>query len=259
MPIPAPIFPLLLQRQYKRLQKHFKTLYADIGDEEKDDEDDDEEAAGAAKGEVASAGDGSDGDNEGNDTIMDVDVNITPRKPASKHEASQSPLTDKHTSKAQCHTVSHSSAASSAASLPVPSHSPSLSNNLQELRGVSQTTDGFANGNAFSTAANMADFVPVDGPLCDYGLLPTLVPILKILARKFPTVTESAISLFDVNGKWKVAGPFAIVLEYDMDEKKKRKQEAGIEVVESDGESEDEEDSESEEECEGEESDEEED
>ncbi|KAF9488177.1 hypothetical protein BDN71DRAFT_1436312 [Pleurotus eryngii] len=185
---------------------------AGAGDEEKDDEDNDEEAAGAAEGEVAGEGDGSDGDDKGNITIMDVDVNITPCKPASKRDASQSPLTNKHTSKAQRHTVSHSSAASSAASLPVPSRSLSPSDNLQELQGASRTTGGFAHSNAFGTAPNMADFVPVDDvpPTETHGKG-------KILAWKFPTVTESAISLFDVNGEWGVAGPFAVALEDDMD------------------------------------------
>lgn len=129
---------------------------ADVEDKENDDEDVDEEAAGAAEGEVAGVGDGS-GDDEGDATIMDVDVNITPRKPA-KRNASQSPLTDKHTGKAQRRNVSHSSAASSAASLPAPSHSPSPSDNLQELQGASRTTGGFTRGNAFGTAPNMADF-----------------------------------------------------------------------------------------------------
>lgn len=129
---------------------------ADVGDKENDDEDVDEEAAGAAEGEVAGVSDGS-GDDEGDATIMDVDVNITPRKPA-KRDASQSPLTDKHTGKAQRRNVSHSSAASSAASLPAPSRSPSPSDNLQELQGASRTTGGFARGNAFGTAPNMADF-----------------------------------------------------------------------------------------------------
>ncbi|KAF9492873.1 hypothetical protein BDN71DRAFT_1509091 [Pleurotus eryngii] len=214
---------------------------AGVGDEKKDDEDNDEEATGAAEGEVAGEDNGSDRDDEGNVTIMGVDVNITPCKPASKHDASQSPLTDKHTSKAQCCTVSHSSAASSAASLPAPSHFPSPSDNLQELQGASRTTGGFARGNAFGTAPNMADFVPVDDvpPTKTYGkgkvvmhttlgmtdrahsvtmaCFPTLAPILKILAWKFPTVTEFAISLFDVDGEWRVAGPFAVALEDDMD------------------------------------------
>ncbi|KAF9488993.1 hypothetical protein BDN71DRAFT_1435735 [Pleurotus eryngii] len=61
---------------------------ADAGDEKKDDEDDDEEAARAAEGEVAGVGDRSDGDDEGNVMIIDVDVNITPHKPASKCDAS---------------------------------------------------------------------------------------------------------------------------------------------------------------------------
>ncbi|KAF9489326.1 hypothetical protein BDN71DRAFT_1512230 [Pleurotus eryngii] len=211
---------------------------ANVGDKENDDEDFDEEAAGAAEGEVASVGDGSDGDDEGNATIMDVDVIITPCKSA-KHDASQSPLTDKHTGKTQpcpC-TVSHSSAAS----LPVPSCSPSPSNNLQELQGALQTTGGFAHGNAFGTAPNMADFVPVDNvpPIETHGkgkvvmhttlemtdkshsvtmaCFPMLAPILQILPRKFPSVTESAISVFNVNGKWEVAGPFTLALEDDMD------------------------------------------
>ncbi|KAF9486729.1 hypothetical protein BDN71DRAFT_1514689 [Pleurotus eryngii] len=64
-----------------------------------DDEDVDEEVAEAAKGEVAGVGDGSDEDDKGNATIMDVDVIITSHKPA-KCDASQSPLTGKHTSKA---------------------------------------------------------------------------------------------------------------------------------------------------------------
>ncbi|KAF9493474.1 hypothetical protein BDN71DRAFT_1508577 [Pleurotus eryngii] len=87
----------------------------------------------------------------------------------------------------------------------------------------------------------MADFVPVDDvpPTETHGkgkvvmhttsgmtdraysmtmaCFPTLAPILKILAWKFPTVTESAISLFDVDGEWGVAGPFAVALEDDMD------------------------------------------
>ncbi|KAF9491408.1 hypothetical protein BDN71DRAFT_1498064 [Pleurotus eryngii] len=204
---------------------------ADVGDKENDNKDVDEEAAGAAEGEVAGVGDGSD-DDEGDVTIMDVDVNITPRKPA-KHDASQSPLTDKHTGKAQCCNVSHSSAASSAASLPAPSHSPSPSDNLQELQGALRTTGGFT--------PNMADFVPVDDvlPIETHGKgkvvmhttlgmtdkphsvtmahFPTLASILKILTRKFLTVTESAISVLDVDGKWEVAGPFALVLEDDMD------------------------------------------
>ncbi|KAF9490604.1 hypothetical protein BDN71DRAFT_1434548 [Pleurotus eryngii] len=112
---------------------------ADVGDKENDDEDVDEEAAGAAKGEVAGVGDGSDEDDEGNATIMDVDVIITPHKPA-KCDASQSPLTGKHTT-----------------------------------------------------------------------------PILQILTRKFPSVTESAISVFDVDGEWEVAGPFTLALKDDMD------------------------------------------
>ncbi|KAJ8690197.1 hypothetical protein PTI98_011649 [Pleurotus ostreatus] len=212
---------------------------ADVEDKENDNEDVDEEAAGAAEGEVAGVGDGSD-DEEGDATIMDVDVNVTPRKPA-KRDASQSPLTDKHTGKAQHRNVSHSSAASSAASLPVPSHSPSPPDNLQELQGASRTTGGFARGNAFGTAPNMADFVPVGdvppiethgkGKVVMYTTLgmtdkphsvtmarfPTLTPILKILTRKFPTVTESALSILDVDGEWEVAGPFALALEDDMD------------------------------------------
>ncbi|KAF4588901.1 hypothetical protein EYR40_010456 [Pleurotus pulmonarius] len=212
---------------------------ADVGDKENDDEDVDEEAAGDAEGEVAGVGDGS-GDDEGDATIMDVDVNITPRKPA-KRDASQSPLTDKHTGKAQRHNVSHSSAASSAASLPAPSRSPSPSDDLQELQGASRTTGGFARGNAFGTAPNMADFAPVNDvpPIETHGKgkvvmhttlgmtdmphsvtmarFPTLTPILKILTRKFPTVTESAISVLDVNGEWEVAGPYALALEDDME------------------------------------------
>ncbi|KAF9499287.1 hypothetical protein BDN71DRAFT_1503332 [Pleurotus eryngii] len=195
---------------------------AGAGDEEKDDEDNDEEAAGAAEGEVAGEGDGSDGDDEGNVMIMDVDVNITPRKPASKRDASQSLLTDKHTSKAQRRTVSYSSAASSAASLPVPSCSLSPSDNLQELQGALRTTGGFACGNAFGTAPNMADFVPVDDvpPTETHGKGKVVMHTTSGMtnrAHSFPTVTESAISLFDVDGEWGVAGPFAVALEDDMD------------------------------------------
>ncbi|KAF9490883.1 hypothetical protein BDN71DRAFT_1434362 [Pleurotus eryngii] len=211
----------------------------DVENKENDNEDVDEEAARAAEGEVTGVGDGS-GDDEGDATIMDVDVNITPHKPA-KRDASQSSLTDKHTGKAQRCNVSHSSAASSAASLLAPSCSPSPSDNLQKLQGASRTTGGFACGNAFGTASNMADFVPVDDvpPIETHGKgkvvmhttlgmtdkphsvtmarFPMLAPILKILTRKFPTVTESAISVLDVDGEWEVTGPFALALEDDMD------------------------------------------
>ncbi|KAF9486753.1 hypothetical protein BDN71DRAFT_1514666 [Pleurotus eryngii] len=46
---------------------------------------------------------------------------------------------------------------------------------------------------------------------------PTLAPILQILTRKFPSMTESAISVFDVDGEWEVAGPFTLALKDDMD------------------------------------------
>ncbi|KAF9492885.1 hypothetical protein BDN71DRAFT_1450957, partial [Pleurotus eryngii] len=165
----------------------------DVGDKENDDEDVDEEAAGAAEGEVAGVGDGS-GDDEGDVTIMDVDVNITPHKPA-KHDAIQSPLTDKHTGKAQHRNVSHSSAAS----IPVNDVPPIKTHGKGKV--VMHTTLGMTNK---PHSVTMAHF-------------PTMAPILKILTRKFPTVTESAISVLDVDGEWEVTGPFALALEDDMD------------------------------------------
>ncbi|KAF9492241.1 hypothetical protein BDN71DRAFT_1451801, partial [Pleurotus eryngii] len=166
---------------------------ADVGDKENDDEDVDEEAAGAAEGEVAGVGDGS-GDDKGDATIMDADVNITSCKPA-KCDASQSPLTDKHTGKAQRCNVSHSSAAS----IPVDDVPPIETHGKGKV--VMHTTLGMTDK---PHSVTMARF-------------PTLAPILKILTRKFPTVTESAISVLDVDGEWEVAGPFALALEDDMD------------------------------------------
>ncbi|KAF9487311.1 hypothetical protein BDN71DRAFT_1514099 [Pleurotus eryngii] len=87
----------------------------------------------------------------------------------------------------------------------------------------------------------MADFAPIDDvpPIETHGKgkvvmhttlgmtdkphsvtmarFPTLAPILQILTRKFPSVTESAISVFNVDGEWKAAGPFTLALEDDMD------------------------------------------
>ncbi|KAF4588150.1 hypothetical protein EYR38_010117 [Pleurotus pulmonarius] len=166
---------------------------ADVGDKENDDEDVDEDAAGDAEGEVAGVGDGS-GDDEGDATIMDVDVNITPRKPA-KRDASQSPLTDKHTGKAQRRNVSHSSAAST----PVNDVPPIETHGKGKV--VMHTTLGMTD---MPHSVTMARF-------------PTLAPILKILTRKFPTVTESAISVLDVDAEWEVAGPYALALEDDME------------------------------------------
>lgn len=138
-----------------------KELDADV-EEEKDDEDADEDADEKdVDGENMGTGDDGELAAVGEDTAMDEDLMVTPRKPAatprksttSKRDPSQSPVGHRHAAKAQRRTSAHTSASS------VPEGSPSPpSDHLEDLQGASHTTGGFTRGKAFGTAPNMADF-----------------------------------------------------------------------------------------------------
>ncbi|KAF9487067.1 hypothetical protein BDN71DRAFT_1514329 [Pleurotus eryngii] len=224
-----------------------KELDVDV-EEEKDDEDADEDAnEDANEKDVDSENMGTGDDSElaavGEDTAMDEDLMVTPRKPAatprksttSKRNPSQSPVGHRHAAKAQRCTSTHTSASSAPEGSPSP-----LSDHLEDLQGALRTTGGFAHGKAFGTALNMADFVRHDdipifqshssGKVILYSTLtrtdtphsatiprfPTLAPILKAISRKYPTVTTSLISIWD-GESWEVVGPYLLALEEDGD------------------------------------------
>ncbi|KAF9497298.1 hypothetical protein BDN71DRAFT_1429659 [Pleurotus eryngii] len=171
---------------------------ADAEDIANEDTANDDAADEDAKGEDMSVGDDGDGGELAavdDDTVMDEDFMTTPRKATT----------------------------SNASSVPEGSPSPPPSDHLEDLQGASRTTGGFARGNAFGTASNMADFVHDDdvptihtrssGKVILYTTLartdtphsattpwfPTLAPILKAVSRKYAIVAKSMISMWDVS------------------------------------------------------------
>ncbi|KAF9497287.1 hypothetical protein BDN71DRAFT_1545421 [Pleurotus eryngii] len=93
-----------------------------------------------------------------------------------------------HYFQAQHRTASHTSASSVPEGFP----SPPPSDHLEDLQGASCTTGGFACGNAFGTASNMADFVHDDD-------VPTIHTHSsgKAISRKYAIVAKSMISMWD--------------------------------------------------------------
>ncbi|KAF9496220.1 hypothetical protein BDN71DRAFT_1430349 [Pleurotus eryngii] len=191
-------------------------------EEEKDEEAADEDAADedadekGAEGEDMGVGDDGELAAIGDDTVMNEDFMATPRKATtSKRDSSRSPVGHHHTAKAQRHTTSHTSASS----VPEGSLFPPPSDHLEDLQGASRTTGGFAHGNAFGMAPNLADFVHDDDVptihthssskvilyttlartntphLATIPWFPTLAPILKAVSRKYAIVAKSMISM----------------------------------------------------------------
>ncbi|KAJ8691191.1 hypothetical protein PTI98_010785 [Pleurotus ostreatus] len=207
-------------------------------DEEKEKTSSEEEKEKMLSDEVSNAGDDKSSDT--GDDAMDLDSNITPRNlPASKRQASASPITHRH--------VAQRSKADHANNTPLPAPvfagfndmpSSPIADDFNDLQGASRTMGGVARAKGHGVAPNMADFntqqadlVPIhnEGRVLVYKhedrtiakpravripLAYTLGPVLKAMVKKMTALADSDISLW-VNDDWEMKGPFAVAIEGD--------------------------------------------
>ncbi|KDQ25433.1 hypothetical protein PLEOSDRAFT_1084987 [Pleurotus ostreatus PC15] len=207
-------------------------------DEEKEKTSSEEEKEKMLSDEVSNAGDDKSSDT--GDDAMDLDSNITPRNlPASKRQASASPIAHRH--------VAQRSKADHANNTPLPAPvfagfndmpSSPIADDFNDLQGASRTIGGVARAKGHGVAPNMADFntqqadlVPIrnEGRVLVYKhedrtiakpravripLAYTLGPVLKAMVKKMTALADSDISLW-VNNDWEMKGPFAVAIEGD--------------------------------------------
>ncbi|KAJ8697716.1 hypothetical protein PTI98_004493 [Pleurotus ostreatus] len=207
-------------------------------DEEKEKTSSEEEKEKMLSDEVSNAGDDKSSDT--GDDAMDLDSNITPRNlPASKRQASASPIAHRH--------VAQRSKADHANNTPLPAPvfagfndmpSSPIADDFNDLQGASRTMGGVARAKGHGVAPNMADFntqqadlVPIrnEGRVLVYKhedrtiakpravripLAYTLGPVLKAMVKKMTALADSDISLW-VNNDWEMKGPFAVAIEGD--------------------------------------------
>ncbi|KDQ26901.1 hypothetical protein PLEOSDRAFT_1105799 [Pleurotus ostreatus PC15] len=207
-------------------------------DEEKEKTSSEEEKEKMLSDEVSNAGDDKSSDT--GDDAMDLDSNITPRNlPASKRQASASPIAHRH--------VAQRSKADHANNTPLPAPvfagfndmpSSPIADDFNDLQGASRTMGGVARAKGHGVAPNMADFntqqadlVPIrnEGRVLVYKhedrtiakpravripLAYTLGPVLKAMVKKMTALADSDISLW-VNDDWEMKGPFAVAIEGD--------------------------------------------